>query len=303
LFHQRGVHWLSKKPNVKLAGVIITAIVAIGICVVGYQVANQRQYQQRVAYASSAASNEEESIQELKKKLAGLYADDEQELIKKDVSQEDVRQMSSEVHELNTTAEDFQIEEDAVPDQVQELDQEKQELSEELADISDKLQVQEQTDNLFTEDVASWQSFEDEMIIKEKLKEEAVSDINETLSFFDEGAWVDLVKDYTASATDQLDERNEIQDQLDEYEEEPDSFTYENYLSLEEQISQVASDDIQSSLEDRLDAIAEKAEISTETPASTEEAYAPENEEPAYTEETPEYSEAPAIETEENIYQ
>lgn len=280
---------MNKKPNVKLAGVIITAIVAIGICVVGYQVANQRQYQQRVAYASSAASNEEESIQELKKKLAGLYADDKQELIKEDVSQEDVRQMSSEVNELNTTAEDFQIEEDAVPDQVQELDQEKQELSEELADISDKLQVQVQTDNLFTADVASWQSFEDGMIIKEKLKKEAVSDINETLSFFDEGTWVDLVKDYTASASDQLDERNEIQDQLNEYEEEPESFTYENYLSVGEQISQVPSEDIRSSLEDRLGAIAEDAEISTETPA--------------YTEETPEYSEAPAIGTEENIYQ
>lgn len=282
---------------------MLAAILAIGICVVGYRLANNRQYQERVAYASSTATSQKGKMQELKKKLTGLYVGDEQELIKENVSQEDVRQISSEVHEINTTAEDFQIEENAVPEQVQELDQEKQELNEELADISDKLQVQEQTDNLFTEDVVSWQSFEDEMIIKEKLKKEAVSDINETLSFFDEGAWVDLVKDYTASASEQLDERNEIQNQLNEYEEEPESFTYENNLSLEEQINQISSDDIRSSLEDRLDAIAEEAEISTETPASTEEEYAPESEEPAYTEEIPEYSEAPTIETEENIYQ
>ncbi len=294
---------MSKKTNAKLAGVILTAVLAIGICVVGYWLANNRQYQERVAYASSAATSQEGKIQELKKKLARLYADDEQELIQEDVSQEDVRQMSSEVHELNTTAEDFQIEEDAVPDQVQELDQEKQELNEKLADISDKLQVQEQTDNLFTEDVASWQTFEDEMIIKEKLKKEAVSDINETLSFFNEGTWVDLVKDYIASASDQLDERNEIQNQLNEYEEEPESLTYENYLSLEGQIGQVPSDDIQSSLGDRLDVIAEDAEISTEMPASTEEAYVSKNEELANTEEIPEYSGVPAIETEENIYQ
>ncbi|NRR75767.1 hypothetical protein HRD57_10480 [Tetragenococcus halophilus] len=135
-----------EKPLFKHAGVYVTAILALGICVGGYYVTNQRQYQERVAYASEAGSQAKNEIQEFAQQTEELYQEDEPELLDEKASVSEVSSLQSEVNRIQVSAEDFQIEEDSMPEDLEEVATEKEDLSNRLTEANDKLHMQEQID-------------------------------------------------------------------------------------------------------------------------------------------------------------
>ncbi|MCF1585829.1 hypothetical protein LQF60_09625 [Tetragenococcus koreensis] len=254
------------KPFLKHASVLIAAVLALGICVGGYYVSNQKQYQQRVAYANAAQSNEKAELNDLEKQVNELYTDDEKELLKAETTLAEVDKLRTDLDRVKVTAEDFQIKEESLPADMQDLAKEKEVVADSLADVTDKLQVQNEVDSLFTEEVPSWQKFEDSAVVKDDLKNEEVSDITEELGFFAEDQWMDIVQSYLSSASDQVQAINEIQEKLATYKEE--EFSYDQYATLSEQIEQVRNQKQHDKFEEAADELGERFGVSTEGAAA-----------------------------------
>lgn len=263
---KRGVHSLMEKPFFKRAGVCVTAILALGICVAGYYVSNQKQYQQRVAYASAAQPQAKNELNDLAQQVKELYLDDKQELLKDETTVADVSTLKNEVNRIQVTAADFQIEENSMPAEMQKLAQEKETVADSLTDVNDKLRMQKQIDGLFSQEKPNWQKPKDNVVIKEDLEKEEMDNVSENVSLFPEGDWVDLAKSYTTSASDQLQNMEDIQKKLSQYKDE--EITYDQYAALAAQIEQIDNQDQQEKFEKAADDLGERFGVATEAAAA-----------------------------------
>ncbi|MDN6711474.1 MAG: hypothetical protein L0L46_08550 [Tetragenococcus halophilus] len=255
-----------EKPLFKHAGVYVTAILALGICVGGYYVTNQRQYQERVAYASEAGSQAKNEIQEFAQQTEELYQEDEPELLDEKASVSEVSSLQSEVNRIQVSAEDFQIEEDSMPEDLEEVAAEKKNLSHRLTEASDKLYMQEKIDGLYTEEVPDWQEYKEDVIADEDLQEEDIEEVNDNLGFFEDDQWLELAQSYTTEASEQLQNMADIQEKLTTYEEE--EVSYEQYASLATQIEEVRNPEQQEKFEKAADDLGDRFGVSTEAAAA-----------------------------------
>lgn len=251
-----------EKPFLKKANVLIAAIFSLSICVVGYYVSNQRQYKQRVAYASSAQAKEEAELNDLEKQINEFYTNDNKELLKEDSTLSEAAKLKTKVDNIKVSATDFQIKEESVPEEMKNIAKEKKVLANDLVNISDKLHIQDQVEQLFTKKLPNWQKFEDTVVIKDELKNEEINDINENLGFFSEDQWLELVKSYLTSASEQVQEINDIQQKLTKYQNE--ELSYEQYLTLAEQIEQVRNPKQQDEFKKAADELGERFGVSTD---------------------------------------
>ncbi|GEQ49556.1 hypothetical protein [Tetragenococcus koreensis] len=251
-----------EKPFLKKANVLIAAIFSLSICVVGYYVSNQSQYKQRVAYASSAQAKEEAELNDLEKQINEFYTNDNKELLKEDSTLSEAAKLKSKVDNIKVSATDFQIKEESVPEEMKNIAKEKKVLANDLVNISDKLHIQDQVEQLFTKKLPNWQKFEDTVVIKDELKNEEINDINENLGFFSEDQWLELVKSYLTSASEQVQEINDIQQKLTKYQNE--ELSYEQYLTLAEQIEQVRNPKQQDEFKKAADELGERFGVSTD---------------------------------------
>jgi len=254
-----------EKPFLKRASVYVTGILALGICVAGYYVSNQKQYQQRVAYASAAQPKEKSQLNDLAQQVEELYLEDEQDLLNKETTISDVTTLKNEVNRIKVSAEDFQIEENELPQGIQELAQQKASVSDRLTDAEDKLHMQEQIDGLFTEKTPDWQEYKDDLIADEDLQEEDMDDVNDNLGFFEEDQWLELAQSYTKDASEQLQNMEDIHEKLTTYEDE--ELTYEQYASLAAQIEEVRNPKQQEEFEKAADDLGDRFGVSTQAAA------------------------------------
>lgn len=255
-----------EKPLFKHAGVYVTAILALGICVGGYYVTNQRQYQERVAYASEAGSQAKNEIQEFAQQTEELYQEDEPELLDEKASVSEVSSLQSEVNRIQVSAEDFQIEEDSMPEDLEEVAAEKEDLSNRLTEANDKLHMQEQIDAFFDEKTPNWQELTEDVVIKEDLQQETIDEVSENFSFFSEDQWLELAKSYAQSANEQLQNIEEIQKKLNDAKEQ--EITYEQYANLAAQIEEVRNPEQQEEFEQAADELGQRFGVSTEAAAA-----------------------------------
>lgn len=255
-----------EKPLFKHAGVYVTAILALGICVGGYYVTNQRQYQERVAYASEAGSQAKNEIQEFAQQTEELYQEDEPELLDEKASVSEVSSLQSEVNRIQVSAEDFQIEEDSMPEDLEEVATEKEDLSNRLTEANDKLHMQEQIDAFFDEKTPNWQELTEDVVIKEDLQQETIDEVSENFSFFSEDQWLELAKSYAQSANEQLQNIEEIQKKLNDAKEQ--EITYEQYANLAAQIEEVRNPEQQEEFEQAADELGQRFGVSTEAAAA-----------------------------------
>lgn len=255
-----------EKPLFKHAGVYVTAILALGICVGGYYVTNQRQYQERVAYANAAQPREENELNDLAQQVEELYLEDEQDLLKEETTLSDVTDLKNEVHRIDVSAEDFQIEENALPQGIQELAQQKESVSDRLTDAEDKLHMQDQIDGLFTEETPDWQEYKDDVIADEDLQEEDMADVNDNLGFFEDDQWLELAQSYTQEANEQFQSTEDIQEKLTQYEDE--EITYEQYAALAAQIEEVRNPEQQERFEETAEELGDRFGVSTQAAAA-----------------------------------
>lgn len=254
-----------EKPFLKRASVYVTGILALGICVAGYYVSNQKQYQQRVAYASAAQPKEKSELNDLAQQVEELYLEDQQDLLKEETTISDVTALKNEVNRIKVSAEDFQIEENELPQGIQKLAQQKESVSDRLTDAEDKLHMQEQIDGLFTEETPDWQEYKDDVIAAEDLQEEDMTDVNDNLGFFEDDQWLELARSYTQDASEQLQNMEAIKANLTKYEDK--ELTYEQYASLAAQIEEVRNPKQQEKFEKAADDLGDRFGVSIQAAA------------------------------------
>lgn len=251
------------KSNLKKTGVLIAAVAALGICAVGYQLSSHKQYQQRVAYAKSSASQEKQKLTTLQKQIDAFYQDKKiKQFIKEDVKEADVTKTKAEVDSIKTTAEDFQIKEKSLPANVDSLTKQKKQLNDEILDVSDKLNLQDKTSGLFTKKIASWQKFDDSVVIKDRLTTNQVGDITDELGFFAKGDWKKMIQAYVSEAGDQLEQVEKVQKKIKKY--QKNTITYEQYLTLADQIDQIKNKKIRESFDKDMDKFADRIGVGAE---------------------------------------
>ncbi|MDV7751311.1 hypothetical protein [Enterococcus casseliflavus] len=235
------------KPLFKTLAVLLVANGAIAICLLGYRQNNQKQYEQRVAYAKTAISAEKDSLATIEEEIGKLYNSDDRTILQKDVSQEDVTKLVAKLASVKVSADDYGIEEDALPSDSKEIQAQKATLDDELKDAEAKIKIQTGTDALFTKGVSNWQKAENDVIIKADLKDTDVGNVRENLNFFDDSAWKDLVKEYLGYADAQLDRIAKLDESFDSMLKDDvvtSEVTLEKYLSVVESINQIRNEDL-----------------------------------------------------------
>lgn len=247
------------KPLIKTLTVLAVGIGAVAICFIGYRQNNQRQYQQRVEYAQTAIASEKDRINELSNEIAEFYSNEDQTFLRKDLKEEDVLKTVAKLSAVKVSADDYGIDDDALPSESVEIQQEKTALDDQLKDIEAKLKVQADTEDLFTEGVSNWQSAENDVIIRADLKETDVGNVRENLSFFEDSKWKDLVISYLEYADTQLDRIAKLQETFDEMldgDEVTSEVTLEKYLSAVDSISKVRNEELKEKYTELADKVA-----------------------------------------------
>jgi len=235
------------KPLFKTLAVLFVAIGAIAICLLGYRQNNQRQYEQRVAYAETAIAAEKDSLATIAESIASLYSGEDQTFLKKDLTQEDVSKIVAKLASVKVSADDYGIDDDALPSASKEIQEQKQALDNELKDAEAKIKVQADTDALFTKGVSNWQKAENDVIITKDLKVTDVGNVRENLNFFDDSKWKDLVTEYLGYADAQLDRIAKLDESFDSMLKDDvvtSEVTLEKYLSVVESINQIRNEDL-----------------------------------------------------------
>lgn len=267
------------KPLIKTLTVLAVGIGAVAICFIGYRQNNQRQYQQRVEYAQTAIASEKDRINELSNEIAEFYSNEDQTFLRKDLKEEDVLKTVAKLSAVKVSADDYGIDDDALPSESVEIQQEKTALDDQLKDIEAKLKVQADTEDLFTEGVSNWQSAENDVIIRADLKETDVGNVRENLSFFEDSKWKDLVVSYLVYADTQLDRIAKLQETFDEMldgDEVTSEVTLEKYLSVVDSISKVRNEELKEKYTELADKVATQmgyTGYSTYTPPASTESY------------------------------
>ncbi|EAC9500454.1 hypothetical protein B5H46_16750, partial [Listeria monocytogenes] len=227
----------------------------------------------------TAIASEKDRINELSNEIAEFYSNEDQTFLRKDLKEEDVLKTVAKLSAVKVSADDYGIDDDALPSESVEIQQEKTALDDQLKDIEAKLKVQADTEDLFTEGVSNWQSAENDVIIRADLKETDVGNVRENLSFFEDSKWKDLVVSYLEYADTQLDRIAKLQETFDEMldgDEVTSEVTLEKYLSAVDSISKVRNEELKEKYTELADKVATQmgyTGYSTYTPPASTESY------------------------------
>ncbi|MEW3593651.1 hypothetical protein AB1I59_12435, partial [Enterococcus entomosocium] len=230
-------------------------------------------------YAQTAIASEKDRINELANEIAEFYSNEDQTFLRKDLKEEDVLKTVAKLSAVKVSADDYGIDDDALPSESVEIQQEKTALDDQLKDIEAKLKVQADTEALFTESVSNWQSAENDVIIRADLKETDVGNVRENLSFFEDSKWKELVVSYLEYADTQLDRIAKLQETFDEMldgDEVTSEVTLEKYLSAVDSISKVRNEELKEKFTELADKVATQmgyTGYSTYTPPASTESY------------------------------
>jgi len=179
--------------------------------------------------------------------IGELYSNDDRTILKKDLEQEDVSKLVAKLAAIKVSADDYGIDDDALPSDSQEIQDQKSALDDELKDAEAKIKLQVATDDLFTKGVSNWQKAENDVIIKADLKDTDVGNVRENLGFFADDAWKDLVKEYLGYADAQLDRVAKLDESFKSMLKDDavtSEVTLEKYLAVVESISQVRNEEL-----------------------------------------------------------
>ena len=249
---------------------VLTMLISVGICFIGLQVNQRRQYNQRVTYAQTAIKTEKSELENIGNKVDDLYLTDQKDFLNSETTTNDVSNLKTNLESIKVTGTDFNIKDSSLPPQAKEMAKLKEVISKQLIDASDKLQLQEDTDKLFLDKLPNWQKSTDDLLIKDDLSLEEISKTKEKLTFFEDDKWKELADQYLSFAIEQVEKIQMINKKIDE----GAISTYDDYLTLLDDIDSVKNEKNKTEFEKIAEKIAEDLGITQdETSISSEEDY------------------------------
>lgn len=236
-----------EKPIVKIFAVTAVGLGAAVICGFGYYINNQKQHEQRIAYAEYAILDQKDTLASLSQEADNLYSTKEKVFLKPEATKDETSRLSSRLSSVKLSADDHGIDQSELPQEVAAIQTTKETVSNQLKDAEAKLNVQESVNQLFTEKISNWQQAEDDVIIRENITEKDIANIRDNLNFFKENAWKTSMIQYLGFADAQVAQVNELNQAFDTLLKDGQvtaEATYDQYLTALNQIEQVQNEKI-----------------------------------------------------------
>lgn len=245
------------KSFVKSLGVGVAAVGAIAICGFGYMYTQKEQTNQQVSYAQSAINSQKEQLQSVKKSIQALYQDSATGILANTTAKETVETLNNTLAGIQTSAESFGINEQQLPQGMQELDSEKKALVSELQMVREKVTLQTKISQLFSEAV-DWQNYNGAIVVKETTTPKMISELKDQVSILNADNWQTLANQYLTEASQQQSTISDIQASLDKMYQNgtvTDAATLEEYTTLVTAIDAVKNQTIRQTFVQTLNAI------------------------------------------------
>lgn len=94
---------------------VVIGLGAIGICLVGYYINNQRQHRQRIDYAESSIPIQKDNVESLSKEIDKLYDTQKRIFLSPEITEETLSSLSSKLSSIKISADDYDIKESELP--------------------------------------------------------------------------------------------------------------------------------------------------------------------------------------------
>ena len=224
-----------KTPFLKGVGVIIIAILSIGICVVGFQRSRQNQQEQQTITSTEKISVQDARLRldELKDALEEFYTDGNEQFIVEGTTYEEVHQIATEIDEMNVGAE---------------LEEEQTILSESFNNLATKITIQEEANALYEQPKNDWQDVEERQPIRTGVEESDFTDIENRLESLPDGDWKDSVLEFVGHGREQILLIEILRETIEKYASGSSEVSYEDYLSTVSDISYVRNEEMRAEL-------------------------------------------------------
>lgn len=236
-----------EKPLVKTFAVTAVGLSAVAICVFGYYINNQKQHEQRIAYAESAILDQKDTLASLSQEAGDLYSTKEKGFLKPQVTKDQTSKLANKLSSVKLSADDYGIEQSELPQEAAAIQTTKETVADQLKDAEAKLNVQESVNELFTENISNWQQAADDVIIKENLTSKEVASIRENLNFLKDSPWKTMIVQYLGFADAQITQVKELAQLFDNLLKDGQvtaNATYDQYLTGLNQIGQIRNEKI-----------------------------------------------------------
>lgn len=233
------------KPILKALGVIIIGIGAVVICVIGYLGNNERQHQQRVGYAQTAITDQSQDLEALMNDTRALYNDESLVFLRPGITQEEIDGITNRLSSIKVSANDFGIEPEDLPDGAAEIANQKTAIQSQLDDANSKFKMQQQIDGLFVAPVPNWLVPVNEVVIREDLTVDEVTEISNRLMQLADGEWKAVANEYLTYANAQIERVTGLQNTFNAMLVDgvvTDEVTYQGYLEAVASISEVRNE-------------------------------------------------------------
>ena len=250
---------LSKKRIMKSLGLIVVAGLAIGINVVGYQKSRQDQYDQRVAQAMSSIKNQAEQIDKIQTSLNATLLSANTAFLRPDLTLEELDKIETEINQLKVSAADFSVEVNDLPKESLTFATKKDDLKNQHQVLVSKLRIEEAIRTFFEAETLDWQTVETNAAINDTVTLEQLKEVQEDVTRIPEDQWQQNLTSYLDLAQEQLEEVANVQAFIDTLfvdGQVTDAATYGNYLELDYQVNQIASNSWRAQLKQAVDEIA-----------------------------------------------
>lgn len=254
-----------KAPFMKSLVTVAIGLGAIGICLVGYYINNQRQHQQRIDYAEISIPIQKDNVESLSKEIDKLYDTQKRIFLSPEITAETLSSLSSKLSSIKISADDYDIKESELPKEAATVQEKKEAAKAQLVDAESKLKIQTAINGLFTKNVTNWQQAEDDVIIKDQLTSEAVAHVRENMSFFEDTPWKTVVIQYLSFADSQIAQVTQLDQLFNTMMTDgqvSDTSTYNQYLTALSQIQEIRNEKLRATYATKAQTIAQKMNYS-----------------------------------------
>lgn len=250
-----------KNPWVKGVSVLIVAGVAVGVNVLGYTKTKQAQHAQRIEQAVTTINNQQKQLETIQAAIKAVYMDETEDVLKSNVTVEDVTKIENNLNRLKVTAADFSLSAKDLPAEVESLSQQKAQLQTQLQIISSKVRLQQQLLKLFTNGTINFQEVVNDVIIQPEATLKEIETIREAVTLLPGKQWQAIMKEYLDYAQAQVRRANDLRTGFEEMLDDgtvTDAATYERYLTAADSIAQVRNPELKETFQTQLDQIVEQ---------------------------------------------
>lgn len=162
---------------------IIVGIVAIFICVYGYNKYMTDQDNERIKYSLEVLKSNQKLLNEDTKKLTSYYLSDEKIFLKKDIDLDDINDLRVEIYAIPSEAQDFDISKKELPKKYKSLDKKKKSTLKQADDMIKIVEMQDLINELFDTPVENFSVLEtDELSIKHGTGNKDIQKVRDKIS-------------------------------------------------------------------------------------------------------------------------